>query len=645
MTVHSASPGPLVVRTTEIDDPGDLIAALPEAGISWVRRGEGMVAWGEAARHDGGGEDRVEQAQHWWRLMCRHAEVRDEVRERGTGLVAFGSFAFADASGAGGSLVVPRYVLGRRDGRAWFTTISREDEAPFTLEQALAAATAPADPGHVDIASGDEAAWAAAVDAAVARIRAGELEKVVLARAVEATAERPVDVRVLLRRLADEYPTCWAFHVDGLVGATPELLARVDHGLVTSRVLAGTIRMTGDDMRDLARAGALARSSKDREEHEYAVRSVTQALASHCGSVNVPDEPFVLHLPNVMHLATDVTGVLSHNVAALELVSELHPSAAVCGTPTLGAARVIDELEGLDRGRYAGPVGWIDAGGDGEWCIGLRSAEISPSDPRRLRLFAGCGIVAASEPAAEWAESEAKLEPMRRALGAPAPSTTGAIPHVHPAGAPASAVDGWDATAWEERYASHDAVWSANPNHQLVEEAARLVPGRALEVGCGEGADAVHLASLGWDVTAVDVSATAVSRGVERAARAGEEVAARLDWRVDDAMHADLPAASFDLVTTHYAHPEAGIGVLVARLAELVAPGGTLLVVGHDPRDPHVLEHAKLSRLAFRAEEAAAALGDGWTVEVVEARERDGVSHDGEVMVRRDAVLRARRDG
>nr|WP_174442424.1 class I SAM-dependent methyltransferase [Demequina maris] len=234
---------------------------------------------------------------------------------------------------------------------------------------------------------------------------------------------------------------------------------------------------------------------------------------------------------------------------------------------------------------------------------------------------------------------------MRRALGAQAPVVTGAIAHVHPDAPSPAAVDGWDATAWEERYASHDAVWSANPNQQLVEEAARLTPGRALEVGCGEGADAVHLATLGWTVTAIDVSATAVSRGVERASRAGEDVAARLDWRVDDALHADLPAASFDLVTTHYAHPEAGIAVLVERLATLIAPGGTLLVVGHDPRDPHVLEHPKLSRLAFPAEDAAAGLGDGWTVEVAEMRERDGVGHDGEVMVRRDAVLRARRDG
>lgn len=421
MSVQSATPGPLTVRTVAIDDPGDLLDALPVPGISWIRRGEGMVAWGEVTRLDTAGASRIDDANTWWRRLTRHAAVHDEVNVRGTGLIAFGSFAFSDASALGGALIVPRFVLGTREGQSWFTVIDDADgDAPdlASLADARAKARTPAPLGLVAIDPGDEPDWRSVVTAAVNRIGAGDLEKVVLARAVDARAERPVDVRSILRPLADDYPTCWAFHVDGLVGATPELLARVDHGLVTSRVLAGTIRPTGDETADLAHAAALARSSKDREEHEFAVRSVTQVLAAHCASVNVPDEPSVLHLPNVMHLATDVTGVLGHNASSLELVRELHPSAAVCGTPTLAAARVIDQLEHLDRGRYAGPVGWIDASGDGEWCIALRAAEISADDPTRLRLFAGCGIVAASEPDSEWAESEAKLEPMRRALGA-----------------------------------------------------------------------------------------------------------------------------------------------------------------------------------------------------------------------------------
>ncbi|WP_062070108.1 isochorismate synthase [Demequina sediminicola] len=418
MSVQSATPGPLTVRTVEIDRPDDLLGLLPPGGMSWVRRGEGFVAWGEAARIDTSGAHRIDEADAWWRSVSRHAVIRDDVHVPGTGLIALGSFAFADSSAAGGSLIVPRYVVGVQGDDAWLTVVSEDGlgEVP-DLTQASAGRTEPEPMPTVTIDTGDKEAWSTAVTAAVQRIDAGVLDKVVLARAVEAKADAPIDVRPLLTRLAADYERCWTFHVDGLVGATPELLARVDHGLVTSRVLAGTIRPTGDETADLAHAAALARSSKDLEEHEYAVQSVTRVLTTHCGSVNVPEAPSVLHLPNVMHLATDVTGVLSHNASSLELIRELHPSAAVCGTPTLTAAGVIDELEGLDRGRYAGPVGWINSAGDGEWCIGLRSAEISQNDPSRLRLFAGCGIVSASEPESEWAESEAKLEPMHRALG------------------------------------------------------------------------------------------------------------------------------------------------------------------------------------------------------------------------------------
>ena len=164
----------------------------------------------------------------------------------------------------------------------------------------------------------------------------------------------PIDVRWPLRGSADDYPMCWTFHVDGLFGATPEMLVRRERGLVTSRVLAGTIRRTGDDERDLALAATLARSSKDLEEHEYAVRSVADALEPHCSSMNVPEAPFVLHLPNVMHLATDVAGVVhdAATVSSLQLAAALHPSAAVGGTPTTVAI----ELIARDRGHGPGPL-------------------------------------------------------------------------------------------------------------------------------------------------------------------------------------------------------------------------------------------------------------------------------------------------
>ena len=370
-----------------------------------------MVAWGEVARWELTGPDRFDDAARTWRKAVAGAVVRDDVGVTGSGPVAFGSFTFADSGTS--ALVVPEVVVGRRDGVTWVTTISLGRRVPPPV--ATAEAPAPQTPGAVRFLPGSlrDEAWADAVSQAVARIAAGELDKVVLARDVVAETEHPVDTRWPLGRLAEQYPGCWTFQVDGLIGATPEMLVRTERGLATSRVLAGTIRRTGDDEHDLALAASLARSSKDLEEHEFAVRSVADALARH-GALNVPETPFVLHLPNVMHLATDVTGVVHDGRTALELVGDLHPSAAVCGTPTDAARAAIGELEQMDRGRYAGPVGWVDANGDGEWAIALRCAQVE--DERRLRLFAGCGIVAGSDPADELAEADAKLTPMRSAL-------------------------------------------------------------------------------------------------------------------------------------------------------------------------------------------------------------------------------------
>ena len=329
--------------------------------------------------------------------------MRDEVDEPGSGLVCFGSFAFADEPGDS-VLSVPEVVVGRRGNRAWLTTVSRG-----TLERrhGVTLADPPAEPLAVSFADGalDGERWMSVVADAVARINAGELEKVVLARDLVATADGPVDVRWPLARLARDYPMCWTFHVDGLFGATPELLVRRERGLVTSRVLAGTIRRTGDDERDLALAATLARSSKDLEEHEYAVRSVADALDPHCSSMNVPEAPFVLHLPNVMHLATDVAGVVhdAETVSSLQLAEALHPSAAVGGTPTPAAIRLIARARGhgprplrragrMDGRRRRRRVGHRAALGgdprrDGAALRGLR-------DRRRLRPGGRAGGVA-----------------------------------------------------------------------------------------------------------------------------------------------------------------------------------------------------------------------------------------------------------
>lgn len=427
--VQPSETTPLVVRTELLPDPGSLLALLPAPDLdaethegvdpdllAWVRRGEGLVGWGVAAIVRTSGPRRFADAHAWWTEQTRRAVVRDEVRVPGTGLVAFGSFAFADDSGDS-VLVVPEVVVGRRDGVAWISHIGATSiTGPATIAPgALTPAQPPAAPAQVTFSDGalSGAEWEEVVADAVRRIAAGDLEKVVLARDLVARADSPIDVRWPLQRLAEEYPTCWTFHVDHLFGATPEMLVRRERGLVTSRVLAGTIRRTGDDARDLQLAASLARSSKDLEEHEYAVRSVADALAPHCTSMNVPEAPFVLHLPNVMHLATDVAGVIDDETTSLQLAEALHPSAAVGGTPTGAAMRVIAEIEGMDRGRYAGPVGWMDASGDGEWGIALRSGDLRGAT---VRLFAGCGIVADSDPAAELAEAQAKFVPVRNAL-------------------------------------------------------------------------------------------------------------------------------------------------------------------------------------------------------------------------------------
>lgn len=414
----------LSVTTVPIADPGDPIGLLPESdgALAWVRRGEGLVAWGEAARFTAHGDQQMLDADAWLRDIGQFATVRDEVRLPGTGLIGFGSFAFDATDPGGGVLAVPRIVVGRRTTphgiRAWVTMIDPLDTPSLALDGPRQPLIPPREVTW-EAGSVSPPEWMGKVADAVAAIRDGLASKVVLARDAWATSAEPIDARALVSRFVATYPTTWAFAVDGLVGATPELLVRREHGLVTSRVLAGTIRRTGDDEADLAHAAALARSSKDLEEHEFAVASLAHALEPYVASANVPEVPSVLHLPNVMHLATDVTAVLredGEHPSALHLADALHPTAAVGGTPRRAAVELVRQIEGMDRGRYAGPVGWLGADGDGEFCIALRCGAIEAADPRRIRVFAGCGIVAASDPAAELDETEAKFEPMRQAL-------------------------------------------------------------------------------------------------------------------------------------------------------------------------------------------------------------------------------------
>lgn len=438
----------LRARTLETPPQPDLFDLLPPDAdpatvVSWVREGDGLIGWGRAAAStDHGmpsGPDRFAAAAQWWADLVEATEVVDEVGLPGTGLVAFGSFSFSPDSPDLGGLVVPRVVAGQRDGRAWVTSIEALDDTgavstPPGPDRAasLGAANAPGDPADgIRLLPGAVPAqvWPAIIRGAISRIEAGEVDKVVLARDVLAVSDAPIDTVALLRRLTARYAATWTFAVDGLIGATPEMLVRLQDGRVRSRVLAGTVRRDVTPAPSVTEAHPeledqhtpdprlhLVSAAKELEEHAFAVRSVAEKLAPHCESLEVPEQPFVLELPDVYHLATDLSGRAADDATSLDLATALHPSAAVCGTPSADAARLIAELEGMDRGRYAGPVGWLDASGDGDWGIALRCGQLS-ADATSMRLFAGGGIVAASDPDAELAETEIKLAAMRHALG------------------------------------------------------------------------------------------------------------------------------------------------------------------------------------------------------------------------------------
>ena len=404
---------PIQVRTRHLDDPGNLLALLPSGdAVSWVRNGEGMVGWGIAASLEVSGTERFSRAQRWWSKFCAQTAIDDTVSMPGTGPVAFASFAFDPEPGRS-IIIVPRVLIGRKNGQSWITTIGIDGDPRHELR----AVSIPTAPVNVQWTDGSQTStnWRLAVEEAITRINHKELDKVVLARDIVGQVDGSIDARSVLSALATAYPSCWTFNVSGLIGATPELLVRRTGDLVTSRVLAGTVRSQGDATADATMAQELLASEKDLAEHVYAVRSVARSLAAHCTDLDVPDQPHVLKLANVQHLATDVTGRLADDVPVLALAALLHPTAAVCGTPTERALATIRELEGMDRGRYAGPVGWIDAQGDGEFGIALRCAEIN-QEAGTIRAFAGCGIVAGSDSAQELAESNAKLVPIREAL-------------------------------------------------------------------------------------------------------------------------------------------------------------------------------------------------------------------------------------
>lgn len=414
----------LRARTVAIDDPGDLVTHTDaQHPALWLRRGDGIAARGVALRREFRGASRVPDARGAWASLVAAAEIDDDLRVPGSGLVAFAAFTFDDESAAASVLEVPRVVVGRRGGVSFATAITADGSEPV-VPRTIDAGEPLGPDARTRFREGEMTAsrHAKTIAHAIDLIREGVLTKVVIARDLDGMLAPGSDRRNVLARLAERYPDCWTYGVDGLVGASPEMLVRVLGGQVAARVLAGTSRRGRTPDEDAALERQLQRNPKDVYEHRLAIDSAVAQLASlddhgdpETGLTTSP-EPFTLALPNLWHLASDIRGALPAGRSVLDLVYALHPTAAVGGTPTDTAIATIRRLERFDRRRYAGPVGWLDWHGDGEFAIALRGAEVD--DAGRVTAYAGGGIVAESDAVDEYAETELKFRPITQALGA-----------------------------------------------------------------------------------------------------------------------------------------------------------------------------------------------------------------------------------
>lgn len=410
--------GGLIARVRPVGPAFDLLANYRSPADAVLERtGLGVSATGETLRFVSPRADAEAIAELGRRAVRTLASIHREGGEAAP--LAIGAIPF-DPSGSA-SLVVPARAVRRdRERETWVVGVAPErggvdlpeperfiGATPHEAFEAIQLRAAPTPVAYAD-----------AVQSAAERIRAGELRKVVLARTLEVAADRAFDPKRLLWRLRAVDPGCFAFAVPvaegALVGASPELLVERRGRNVRANPLAGSAPRFGDPDEDRASGETLLASTKDREEHAVVVDAVAAALGDLCDELDHDRDPILLGTANVWHLSTRFRGRL-HDPApnALELVALLHPTPAVCGAPRSVARSIIGELESFDRGAYAGPVGWIDASGDGVWAIALRCAELSG---RRARLFAGAGIVADSIPAREVEETERKFQALLDAL-------------------------------------------------------------------------------------------------------------------------------------------------------------------------------------------------------------------------------------
>ncbi len=427
----------ITVTVAPQTDPSAVVFASRRAGEPWFcfeqpdRRGAALATLGCARAIRSGGERRFPDAAAAWRELVGTAEADTPDGPAGAGLVAVGGFAFAPDGGAArhwqgfasGDLVVPEVALARAgaDVRLTLAALVAADDVPEEIVARLGARAAgldlsplpmldPAPAGRFEIASAAPPEhYVAAVARAVERIHAGDFAKIVLAREVAVHAPAAHDAAAIFGVLRAAFESCYVFCVGrgdaAFVAASPEILVRREGQRASTVALAGSTRRSADPAVDAHLGEQLLQSEKDREEQIIVTRRIARALRPHAVWITAPDEPAIIKVANIQHLATPIRAQLAHPQSAIELAGLLHPTPAVGAEPP-AAVRRIPAFEGFDRGWYAGPVGWTDANEDGEFCVALRCALLRGAE---ARLYAGVGVVRDSDPADELAETEVKL--------------------------------------------------------------------------------------------------------------------------------------------------------------------------------------------------------------------------------------------
>ena len=370
----------------------------------FLRQGQLIIATGVVARFSAQGEDRIEALSRQWQQFLSEVEIDSEVGSVGAGLIALTSITFSANSDADAVLLVPKRTVVIRESESFAVEI----DLPELQASATEVPSGSFSPGSLS-----PEGFKDLVSNAIGRISNSELEKVVLSRDLVLPVKARPDLGPAVAKLHARYPHCWTYAIGNVFGASPELLLRAEAGEVSARVLAGTAARGTDPDVDRAIAEALSHSQKNLHEHRLAAQSMVERLEPFCEVVEADQEPFSLALPDLWHLATDVRGKLRAGVTLLDVIAELHPTAAVAGTPRRKAQAMIEELEPYDRAGYAGPVGWLSSDGSGELAIALRGGVIEQD---QIRAFAGCGIVVESDPEAELEETELKFRAVRHAF-------------------------------------------------------------------------------------------------------------------------------------------------------------------------------------------------------------------------------------